>query len=251
MTNQNAESPRKVVVTGAAGGIGQAVVELLRAHGHAVVGIDRAGTSLPETLGDVPLVAADLADHDSAASAVAQAADLLGGIDNFVGTAAQVATLHRAATFPAEAFASDVSANLLSQFWTAQAALPYLSASSDGRLLMFSSIGALDGLPGQASYAASKAGILGLVRTLAAEWAADGIRVNAILPGLVGTPKVLSMPESTRERVLATVALRRLVTVEEIAATVAFLLSPGGGAITGQALRVDAGAGINTTGLHR
>jgi NAD(P)-dependent dehydrogenase (short-subunit alcohol dehydrogenase family) len=116
---------------------------------------------------------------------------------------------------------------------------------------MFSSVGALDGLPGQAAYAAAKGGVLGLVRTLAAEWSKWGIRVNAVVPGLVATPKVVAMPESTRQRVLATVALGRLVSLDEIVGAVAFLMSPGAGSITGQSLRVDGGAGINTSGLYR
>lgn len=138
-----------------------------------------------------------------------------------------------------------------SQFWVAQAAQPYLANSGNPSVTMFSSIGALDGLPGQASYAASKAGVLGLVRTLASEWAADKIRVNAVVPGLVATPKVLSMPDSTRDRILATVPLGRLVDVDEIVAAVQFLMDRRAGAITGQSLRVDGGAGINMTGLYR
>jgi NAD(P)-dependent dehydrogenase (short-subunit alcohol dehydrogenase family) len=116
---------------------------------------------------------------------------------------------------------------------------------------MVSSIGALDGLPGQASYAASKAGVLGLVRTLAAEWASQKIRVNAVVPGLIATPKVLAMPRDVQDRVVATVAQKRLVPVGEVVASIAFLLSPAAAAITGQSLRVDGGAGINTVGLHR
>jgi NAD(P)-dependent dehydrogenase (short-subunit alcohol dehydrogenase family) len=116
---------------------------------------------------------------------------------------------------------------------------------------MVSSIGALDGLPGQASYVASKAGILGLVRTLAAEWASRRIRVNAVVPGLVATPKVMAMPRDIQDRVLANVAQKRLVSVGEVVGSIAFLMSPAAGAITGQSLRVDGGAAINTVGLHR
>ena len=116
--------------------------------------------------------------------------------------------------------------------------------------MLFSSTGALDGLPGQVSYAASKAGVIGMARTLAAEWADSGIRVNTVVPGLVATPKVLAMPEATRDRVLQNVALKRLVEVDEVVAGVLFLMSPGAGGITGQSLRIDGGAGINTEGLH-
>lgn len=240
----------RVIVTGAAGGIGSALTAMLRQLGCRVVGIDLPGM-IPAAESPASFVETDLADDGAAADAVSRSLQLLGGLDCVVSAAAAVATLHRARTFPAQAFRADVEANLLGQFWTAQAAYPALVESSSANVVMFSSIGALDGLPGQASYAAAKAGVLGLVRTLAAEWAPDGIRVNAVVPGLVATPKVLAMPASTLERVLQNVALKRLVTVEEVVAAVVFLMSPGAGAITGQSLRVDGGAAINTTGLHR
>ncbi|ORW44670.1 hypothetical protein AWB89_16575 [Mycobacterium paraense] len=218
--------------------------------GCPAIGIDR-----PEAVRSAPdgdrLVAADLSDAGSAHCAVNAAVDRLGGLDCLVGAAAAVATIYRAHSFPAEAFRDDVSTNLLSQFWTAQAAYRALAESEAPSLVMVSSIGALDGLSGQASYAASKAGILGLVRTLAIEWAEARIRVNAIVPGLIATPKVLAMPDDIRRPLIANTALRRLVSVDEIVASIAFLLSPAAGAITGQSLRVDAGAGLNAIGLHR
>ncbi|GAB2627446.1 SDR family oxidoreductase [Prescottella soli] len=240
----------KVVVTGAAGGIGAALIAALVARGCDVVGIDRPGTGLPDELGSIPLVEADLADESAAAAAVERAVSLLGGLDCLIGAAASVATVHRAKTFSPSVFRRDIEANLLSQFWTAQASYAALCASSSANLVLFSSTGAMDGLPGQVSYAASKAGVVGLVRTLAAEWAESGIRVNAVVPGLVATPKVLAMPESTRSRVLRNVAMKRLVDVNEVVATVLFLMSSGAGGITGQSLRVDGGAGINTEGLY-
>ncbi len=243
------ERGARVIVTGAAGGVGSALIAALDDLGCRTVGIDVAQAVQPT--GDPDgLIEADLASAQEATEAINAAIARLEGLDCLVGAAAAVDTLHRAKSFPAKAFRDDVAANLLSQFWTAQTAYPALVASERPSVVMISSIGALDGLPGQASYAASKAGILGLVRTLAAEWAGDGIRVNAIVPGLVDTPKVLAMPEHIRQRFLATVALRRLVSVDEVIATILFLMSPGAGSITGQQLRVDGGAGINTVGLH-
>ena len=240
----------RVIVTGAAGGLGSAMITAVDEMNCVSVGID-----LPAAVRSCGnpdrLIGTDLADADSAREAVDAAVDRLGGLDCLVGAAANVATLHRANRFPAEAFRDDVAANLLSQFWTAQAAYPALAASKWASVVMVSSIGALDGLPGQASYAASKAGILGLVRTLAAEWASQGIRVNAVVPGLIATPKVMAMPPDVRDRVVANVAQKRLVSVGEVVGSIAFFLSPAAGAITGESLRVDGGAGINTTGLHR
>jgi NAD(P)-dependent dehydrogenase (short-subunit alcohol dehydrogenase family) len=239
----------KVIVTGAAGGLGSAMTRALQEWECRVVGID-----LPHKVGsdaEVNLIGSDIADAHAAQEAIAAAVQRLGGVDCLVGAAAKVATLHRAERFPAQAFRDDVSANLESQFWTAQAVYSDLSASSCPSIVMVSSIGALDGLPGQASYAASKAGILGLVRTLAAEWASRGIRVNAVVPGLIATPKVLAMPRDVQVRAVDNVAQKRLVAVGEVVASIAFLMSPAAGAITGQSLRVDCGAGLNTVGLHR
>ncbi|WP_255358978.1 SDR family NAD(P)-dependent oxidoreductase [Mycobacterium sp. TKK-01-0059] len=240
----------KIIVTGAAGGVGSALMAALAELECEAIGIDR-----PEAIDSVHegdrLIAADLADPESALHAVHAAIRRLDGLDGLVGAAAAVATIHRSHNFPAAAFRDDVATNLLSQFWTAQAAYQALAVSAAASVVMLSSTGALDGLPGQASYAASKAGILGLVRTLAAEWADTNIRVNAVVPGLIATPKVLAMPEDIRRRALAQVALGRLVSLDEIVASIAFLLSPAAGAITGQHLRVDAGAGLNTVGLHR
>jgi len=239
-----------VIVTGAVGGVGSVLMSALEELDCRVAGID-----LPAAVasGADPdrLIGADLADADSAYAAVHAAVGRLGGLDCLVGAAASVATLHRADRFPAQAFRDGVAANLHSQFWTAQAAYPALVASKAASIVMVSSIGALDGLPGQASYVASKAGILGLVRTLAAEWASRRIRVNAVVPGLVATPKVMAMPRDIQDRVLANVAQKRLVSVGEVVGSIAFLMSPAAGAITGQSLRVDGGAAINTVGLHR
>jgi NAD(P)-dependent dehydrogenase (short-subunit alcohol dehydrogenase family) len=241
---------QRVIITGALGGVGSALMVAMDSLGCAVIGIDR-----PEALSTAAdisrVIPADLSDAESARGAVNSAVERLGGLDCLVGAAAAVATIHRAHKFPAADFRDDVATNLLSQFWTAQAAYAALADSDTASVVMFSSIGALDGLPGQASYAASKAGILGLVRTLAAEWAQAGIRVNAVVPGLVATPKVVGLPEAVQGRFLANVAMGRLVSVEEVVATTAFLLSPAAGAITGQSLRVDAGAGLNTEGLYK
>ncbi|MRH87916.1 SDR family oxidoreductase [Nocardia sp. SYP-A9097] len=240
----------KVIVTGAAGGIGAAMIAALAGLGCQVAGIDRPGTVLPDALAAVPLFEADLADENAAATAVSNAVTHLGGLDCLIGAAANVASVHRAKTFAPGIFRQDIESNLLSQFWTAQAAYAALAESNRANLVLFSSVGALDGLPGQVSYATAKAGVIGMVRTLAAEWAEAGIRVNAVVPGLVATPKVLALPESTQTRILRNVAMKRLVEVDEIVASVLFLMSRGAGAITGQALRVDGGAGINTEGLY-
>jgi NAD(P)-dependent dehydrogenase (short-subunit alcohol dehydrogenase family) len=226
------------VVTGAAGGLGRELSAALVALGARVVGIDRPGG---EGVPDVPLVAADLTDDAEVGTAV----------DALVGAAGVVDTIHRARSFPMAAFRADVEVNLLAQFAVAQAAHPALKDAGSSAIVFVSSIAAQDGLPGQASYAVSKAGVLGLTRTLAAEWAPDGVRVNAVVPGLFATPKVLAMPDSARERLLASVPMGRVATLGEVVGSIVYLLSPSAGYTTGQALRLDGGAGLTQGGLYR
>lgn len=233
----------RVVVTGAAGGLGAALVEALIASGARVAGIDRPGTAAGVT--------ADLTDAAAAQHAMATAVEQLGGLDAVIGAAGVVDTVHRAATFPPESFRGDLEANVVAQFTATQAAYPALKESDGAAVVFVSSLAAQDGLPGQAAYAVAKAGLLGLTRTLAAEWLADGIRVNAVVPGLIATPKVLAMPASARARLLADVPMGRVAALHEVVGTVLYLLSPAAGYTTGQALRLDGGAGLTRGGFYR
>lgn len=242
------EPGHRVLVTGASGGLGRALVAALTELGAAVVGIDRPGT---DQFGPGKLLTADLADAADAARAVTEAADLLGGLDAVIGAAGVVDTIHRAATFPIDAFRRDIEINLLAQFTVAQAALPALSAARRSAIVFVSSVAAQDGLPGQASYAAAKAGVLGLTRGLAAEWIDAGIRVNAVVPGLFATPKVLGLPPAVRDRLLADVPMGRVASLDEVVGPVLYLLSPAAGYMTGHALRLDGGVGLGRAGLHR
>jgi 3-oxoacyl-[acyl-carrier protein] reductase len=232
----------RTLVTGAAGGLGRALAGALAEVGAEVVGIDLPGTDATVT--------ADLTDDDSARRAVADAVARLGGLDAVVGAAGVVDTIHRAETFPLKEFRGDIEANLVAQFTVAQAAFPVLRAGDKPSIVFFSSVAAQDGLPGQAGYAAAKAGVLGLTRSLAAEWGSAGIRVNAVVPGLVATPKVLALPWAVRDRLLASVPMRRVAALGEIVGSVLYLLSPAAGYLTGQALRLDGGSGLGQAGLH-
>src|SRR5205085_12663439 len=126
----------------------------------------------------------------------------------------------------------------------AQAAFPRLAGTGDGRIVLVSSVAAEIGLPGQVAYGASKAGLVGMARTLAAEWGRRGVRCNAVMPGMIETPKVLAMPEPLKDGLRAAIPLGRFGAAGELAGVVSFLLSPAGAYITGAVLRVDGGFGL-------
>ena len=245
-----------MILTGAAGSMGRALFLALTEIGCEVIGLD-----VPATLQRLPAdgpwtkartVGVDLGDAEAAQAAVREAVSRLGGsLDALIGAAGVVDTVHRAATFPLGAFRRDVEVNLLGQFYIAQAAYPALKAGTAPTIIFVSSVAGQDGLPGQAAYAAAKGGVIGLTRTLAAEWAKDGIRVNVVVPGLVATDKVEAMPETARTRLLSQVPLGRAASLPELVGTVAYLLSPAAGCTTGLALRLDGGSGLWMTGFFK
>ena len=118
-----------------------------------------------------------------------------------------------------------------------------------GRIVAISSGAATHGLPGQVAYSASKAGLLGMTKTIAAENAAHGITANAVLPGMVATEAVLAMPPAVLERVRTTLPSGRMAEPAEVAALVAFLSSSNAGYITGQAIEIDGALSLNTRSL--
>ena len=243
----------RVVVTGAAGGLGRALMAALGELGATAVGIDRPDAVTTEAVGTGGdrLIAADLTDGPVVTQAVAAAAEHLGGIDAVIGAAGIVDTIHRAAEFPDADFRGDVDVNLIAQFTLARDAYPYLRSAQRPAIAFVASQAGLDRLPGQVSYAASKAGLVGLTTALATEWMGDGIRVNAVAPGMFDTPKVRAMPASARDRMLTGVPMKRSGTLAEVVGPLLFLLSPAAGYMTGRTLRVDGGGGLALTGLFR
>jgi acetoacetyl-CoA reductase len=217
---------RKALVTGAARGIGAAIAQRLAVDGFDVVTLDlQPGCDIALDVAREPLPQFD-------------------DVDVCVANAGVTTTIAPGHTMTAEQWARDIDVNLTGAFRTVQACLGGMRERRYGRVVVISSVAALGGLPGQVAYAASKAGQLGMVRTLATENAARGITVNAILPGLVATEPVLAMPEQVRERVLRGVPTGKLIEPAEIAAAVAFLAGDEAGQISGQAIAVDGGASL-------
>jgi acetoacetyl-CoA reductase len=221
----------KAVVTGAARGIGAAIAAALRADGMEVVTIDLAEGC------DIRLDVARDAFPD------------LGDVDVCVPNAAITTTIAPAHRMTPEQWQRDIDVNLTGAFRAVQACLGGMRERRYGRIVAISSGAAQSGLPGQVAYSASKAGLLGMVKTIAAENVARGITANAVLPGFVATEQVRAMPADVLERVTQALPAGRMATPDEVGALVAYLASDKAGYVTGQAIGIDGGLALNTRSI--
>lgn len=234
-----------MIVSGAAGGIGRAITASLSACGCQVAACDAPGAPVSDIDGAAATLTFDVRDREAVRAGVDQAVQALDGCDAVVAGAGIVDTIHRAERFSEEEWRKDLETNLYGAFYLAQAAFESLVSSGDGRVVVISSVAAEQAIPGQVAYAASKAGLVGMARTLAAEWGGRGIRCNVIMPGFIATPKVLGMPEEVKRQATDQVPLGRFGETDELAGAVSFLLSPAAAYINGAVLRVDGGYGLS------
>jgi 3-oxoacyl-[acyl-carrier protein] reductase len=240
---------RTALVTGGRRGIGAAVVRALAAEGVKVAILDRvAGEELEavvrhvENAGGQALgLEGDAADFRTAEDAVARIAGEWGGLDVLVCSAG--VTRDRVSwKMTAEEWDEVLRVNLTGTFACARAAGAAMrTRGKGGRIVAVSSINGLRGKFGQANYAASKAGIHGLVKTLARELGPAGVTVNAVAPGLVRTPMTENLPPEVISRSLDETVTGRLTDPGDVANAVVFLASRAAGQVTGQVLRVDGG----------
>lgn len=229
---------KRALVTGAAGGVGRATVELLAEEGAAVVGVDLRAE------GDV--VACDVSDAASVTAAVGEAASRLGGLDLLVNVAG-IDQFRRFEELDLAVWQRHLGVNLTGPMLMSQAALPHLRQSK-GNIVTIASIAGLRAQPYQAAYCASKGGVIMLMKSLALELAADGVRVNTICPGGVETDLPMAAAAEHADSqldwgLLSETAGGRygFMPPRDIADAIAYLGSDAAASVTGAVLSVDRG----------
>ena len=230
---------RVVLVTGGNRGIGLAVARELAEAGHTVVVTHRSGEP-PEGLHGVQC---DVTDSAAVDAAFSQVESEHGPVEVVVANAGvtQDGLLMR---MPEEAFTGVLDANLTGAWRVTQRATRGMMKARFGRLIYISSVVGLMGAPGQANYAASKAGLIGLARSVARELGGRGVTANVITPGYVDTDMTADLSDKRREEMMAAIPIGRTAKPEEIAKAVAFLASDDAAYITGAVLPVDGGVGM-------
>ena len=243
------------IVTGASSGIGRAAALLFAREGAKLVVTARRQAELDTLVagiksegGEAAALPGDIAEEGMAAGLVAIATGQFGGLDIAFNNAGTTGGLLPAVEIPLDDWRLTLETNLTAAFAGAQAQLPAMLARGGGSLIFTSTIvGHEVGLPGMAAYAASKAGLVGLARVIAAEHGAHGIRANALLPGGTDTPmgRAAAPTPEAYAFVEGLHALKRIAMPDEIAQAALFLASDASSFVTGTAMLVDGGVSIN------
>lgn len=251
----NALKDKVAIVTGASSGIGHATARLFAREGARVVVAARRQAELNALVdrivtdgGEAVALAGDVTDERFAQALVELATQKFGGLDIAFNNAG---TLGRSAPLPEltrDDWAHTIETNLTSAFLAARHQVPAMVARGGGSIIFTSSfVGHTVGFPGMGAYAASKAGLIGMAQVIAAEFGAQGVRANALLPGGTDTPMaapLLATPES-RSFLEGLFALKRIAAPEEIAKAALFLASDASSFVTGTALLAEGGVSIN------
>jgi 3-oxoacyl-[acyl-carrier protein] reductase len=238
---------RVIVITGGSHGIGRVIASECALEGaRVVVGYrrrEREATEVAEAAGNGAIaIAVDVRDPSSVEAFFAKALETCGVIDGLV-TSAAIVSDGWLATMPLEQFDDVVATNLRGTMLAIRAVLRPMMARRRGAIVALSSVAAVQASPGQSAYAASKGGIHALVRTVASEVGRHGIRVNALVPGLIDAGMVKATHPERIRRTLEHVPMGRLGEAREAARAAVFLLSDDASYVTGHALHVDGGLG--------
>lgn len=250
MSESTEKITRAALVTGAGRGIGRAIAVELARHGYHIL-VDYAGnaSAAEETVAlcqaegvDAFAVQADVSDEEAVKGLVKSALERFGRIDVLINNAG-ITRDNLMLRMSAEDFDLVIEKNLRGAFLMTKYVGKEMLHQRSGRIVNISSVVGVHGNAGQANYAASKAGLIGLTKTTALEYTSRGITANAIAPGFIDTDMTKVLPEKVKEAMLQQIPLRQFGSPEDVAKAAAFLASDDARYITGQVLGVDGGMG--------
>jgi 3-oxoacyl-(acyl-carrier-protein) reductase len=244
-------SGRVALVTGGSGGIGQAVVASLADAGHRVAigfgsdeaGAEKAAARAAESGAAVMTVQIDVSESAAVGDAFDRVESLFGPVELLVNNAG-VTDDGLVMRMSDEQWARVLRVNLDGAFHTIRRATPAMVKARFGRIVNVSSVSGLTGVPGQANYAAAKAGLLGLTRSVARELASRKVTCNIVAPGPIATAMTAGLSDARRAEMEAAVPAGRMGTPEEVAGAVTYLCSDAAGYVTGAVVPVDGGLGM-------
>lgn len=235
---------KTVIVTGGTRGIGKAIGATFAAAGARVVisgrNAETAAEVAAEIDGEVHGLALEVASSESVRNFFAEAMEILGGLDVVVANAG-ITRDKLVMALKDEDWDEVLNTNLRGAFLCAREAVRPMIRNRSGRIIAVTSVIGLTGNPGQGNYAASKAGLIGFVKSLAQEVASRNVTVNAVAPGMIDTDMLAALPEKARLAMIERIPAGRPGTVEEVAGTVLFLASDAASYVTGEVIRVDGG----------
>lgn len=248
MTEKKVELTGKVaLVTGSAQGIGRAIARLLAENGADVVISDINLEKAQETAKEIQAIGrrslaikANVADLSDVERMMETIIEQFGRIDILVNNAG-ITRDRLILRMTEEDWDAVLDVNLKGTFNCTKAAIRYMAKHKSGKIVNIASVSGEMGNPGQANYAASKAGVIGFTKTIAREYAARGINVNAVAPGFIQTAMTDAIPEKARESLIQMIPMERMGQPEDVAQAVLFLVSERSSYITGQVLNVNGG----------
>ncbi|WP_165368348.1 SDR family NAD(P)-dependent oxidoreductase, partial [Phytoactinopolyspora endophytica] len=240
MTSDGLLAGRVTVITGASRGIGVELAHACATEGSRLGLLARSAVPLEDLAREVPTealpVSCDVSDEASVAGAFARVAQRFGVIDSVIANAGIAPQSHRAHKMDLKGWNQILNVNLTGTFLTARYAHRYLAASGRGRLVTVSSVMARSPRRGISAYVASKAGIEGLTRALAVDWATDGIMVNAVAPGFfeIGLGTDFASSDVLRDQIVSRTPMGRFGRTADLAGAVVYLAGDTAGSVTGQ-----------------